>query len=142
MLYPALSPKTQIRVPQTPKKSKTGNPKSCFPTRSKPFPKPCCKHVSFISADPSLLHNNAYSGPNVKSLEIYMGGCQNAGPFLGALNIRCRITMGTQKGIIILTTTHILWAIFLELLLAGALATLLWSLRPRLPTHGHRREAP
>ena len=36
-----------------------------------------------------------------------MGGCQNYGPFLGTLNSRCRIIMGTQKGTIILTTTHI-----------------------------------
>ena len=34
-----------------------------------------------------------------------MGGCQNYDPFLGALNIRCRIIMGIQKGTIILTTT-------------------------------------
>ena len=38
---------------------------------------------------------------------IYMGGCQNYGPFLGTLNIRCRIIIGTQKGTTILTTTHI-----------------------------------
>ena len=37
----------------------------------------------------------------------YMGGCQNYGPFLGTLNNRCRIVIGTQKGTIILTTTHI-----------------------------------
>ena len=37
----------------------------------------------------------------------YMGGCQNCGPFLGTLNIRGRITIGTQKGTIILTTNHI-----------------------------------
>ena len=36
-----------------------------------------------------------------------MRGCQNYGPFLGTLNNRCRITTGTQKGAIILTTTHI-----------------------------------
>ena len=36
-----------------------------------------------------------------------MGGCQNYGPFLGTLNIRCRIMIGIQKGDIILTTTHI-----------------------------------
>ena len=35
-----------------------------------------------------------------------MGGCQNYGPFLGTLNIRGRIIIGIQKGIIILTTTH------------------------------------
>ena len=36
----------------------------------------------------------------------YMGGCQNHGPFLGTLNIRCRIIIGIQKGTIILTTTN------------------------------------
>ena len=35
-----------------------------------------------------------------------MGGCQNYGPFLGTLNIRGRIIIGTQKGTIILTTTQ------------------------------------
>ena len=35
-----------------------------------------------------------------------MGGCQNYGPFLGTLNIRCRIIIGIQKGAIILRTTH------------------------------------
>ena len=35
-----------------------------------------------------------------------MGGCQNYGPFLGTLNIRCRIIIGVQKGTIILATTH------------------------------------
>ena len=38
---------------------------------------------------------------------IYMGGCQNHGPFLGSLNTRGRIIIGTQKGTTILTTTHI-----------------------------------
>ena len=38
----------------------------------------------------------------------HMGGCQNNGPFLGTLSIRCCIIIGTQKGTIILTTTHIL----------------------------------
>ena len=32
----------------------------------------------------------------------HMGGCQNDGPFLGTLTIRCR----TMKGTIILTTAH------------------------------------
>ena len=35
-----------------------------------------------------------------------MGGCQNYGLFLGTLNNRCRIIIGTQKGTLILTTTH------------------------------------
>ena len=37
----------------------------------------------------------------------HMGGCQNYGPFLDTLHIRCRIITGTQKGTIVLTTTHI-----------------------------------
>ena len=36
-----------------------------------------------------------------------MSGCQNYGPFLGTRNNRCGIIIGTQKGTIILTTTHI-----------------------------------
>ena len=36
-----------------------------------------------------------------------MGGCQNYSPFLGTLNIRGRIIIGTPKRTIILTTTHI-----------------------------------
>ena len=35
-----------------------------------------------------------------------MGGCQNYGPLLGPLNIRCRIIPRTQKGTIVMTTTH------------------------------------
>ena len=37
----------------------------------------------------------------------YVGGCQNSGPFLGPLNIRCRIMLSTQTGTTILTTTHV-----------------------------------
>ena len=36
-----------------------------------------------------------------------MGGCQNHGPLLGPLNTRCRNIIRTQKGTIILTTTHV-----------------------------------
>ena len=35
-----------------------------------------------------------------------MCNCQNYGPFLGTLNIRCRTIIGIQKGTIILTITH------------------------------------
>ena len=38
---------------------------------------------------------------------LYLGSCQIQGPFLGTLNNRCRIIIGTQKGTIILTTTHL-----------------------------------
>ena len=31
------------------------------------------------------------------SFKEYVGGCQNYGPFLGTLNIRCRTIIGTQK---------------------------------------------
>ena len=39
----------------------------------------------------------------------HMGGCQNYGPFLGYLKIRCLIKIGIQKGSIILTTTNLLY---------------------------------
>ena len=39
-----------------------------------------------------------------------LGGCQNYGPFLGTLDVRCRTIIGTQKGTIILTTTHLKFA--------------------------------
>ena len=35
-----------------------------------------------------------------------MGVCQNYGPFLGPPNTRRRIILRTQKGTIVLTTTH------------------------------------
>ena len=38
---------------------------------------------------------------------MYVGSCQNYGPFLGTLNSRCRIIIGAQKGSVILTTTHV-----------------------------------
>ena len=38
---------------------------------------------------------------------IYMGGCQNYGPFLGTLNIKCHIIIGIQEGTIILTSPPI-----------------------------------
>ena len=37
---------------------------------------------------------------------MHLGGCQNHGPLLGPLNTRCRVMLRTQKGAIILTTTH------------------------------------
>ena len=46
--------------------------------------------------------------------ESKMGGCQNYGPFLGTLNIRCRIIIGTQKGTIILTTPQVFMADLLQ----------------------------
>ena len=36
-----------------------------------------------------------------------MDGCQNTGPLLGTLNIRCPILIGNQKGTKFLTSTYI-----------------------------------
>ena len=44
------------------------------------------------------------------SVSIHMGGCQNYNPFWGTLSIMCRIRIGTLKGTIILTATHIVKA--------------------------------
>ena len=45
---------------------------------------------------------------------LYVGGCQNYGPFLDTLNIRCRIIIGIQKGTIILKTTQHSTGLILE----------------------------
>ena len=45
---------------------------------------------------------------NMRTNTPYMGGCQNYGPFLGTLHIRCRIIIGAQKGTVILTTTSMI----------------------------------
>ena len=51
--------------------------------------------------------NQGFGRPKLDSRDaMNMGSCQNYGPFLGTLNIRCRIIIRTQKGTIILTTTH------------------------------------
>ena len=57
--------------------------------------------VGFRGVDP-------YENPHKLPIYIYMGGCQNSGPFLGTLNIRCRTIIGIQKGTIISKTTHIM----------------------------------
>ena len=73
-----------------------------YPTRSQaPNPKP--SHLGFVFR--AWLGNINCS----QGLGKYMGSCQNYGPFLGTLNIRCRIIIGIQKGTIILTTTQILY---------------------------------
>ena len=58
---------------------------------------------------------------------ICMGGCQNYGPFLGTLNIRCRIIIGIQKGTVILTTTHMCVYVYMDIA-AESLRLLLDSL--------------
>ena len=40
------------------------------------------------------------------SYKPHMGGYQHCDPLLGPLNTRCRIILRTQKGTIVLTTTH------------------------------------
>ena len=58
----------------------------------------------FGQGDPAITSPTRWSLLSFGSAN--MGGCQNYGPFLGTLKIRCRIIMGIQKRIIILTTTH------------------------------------
>ena len=62
-----------------------------------------------------------------------LGSCQNYGPFLSTLNIKCRTILGTQKGIIILTTIHVYNSIYLDLK-----STFLGTpLRPKYVLYGH-----
>ena len=50
-------------------------------------------------------------------MTYHVVGCQNYGPFLGTLNIRCRIKIEIQKGTVILRTTHV--ALYYNLLVVG-----------------------
>ena len=43
----------------------------------------------------------------LRGSRVHVGSCQNYGPFLGTLNSRCRIILGTQTGTLILTATHV-----------------------------------
>ena len=52
-------------------------------------------------------HGEEEGGAFVLNREDHMGGCQNYAPLLGSLNNRCHIIIGTPKGTITLTTTHI-----------------------------------
>ena len=47
------------------------------------------------------------NAPDSPKRHLHVGSCQNLGPFLGTLNNRCRIIIGTQEGTVILTTTHV-----------------------------------
>ena len=49
-------------------------------------------------------------GPKGPCSYVVYEWMSNYGPFLGTLNIWCRIIIGIQKGAIILTTTHIIRA--------------------------------
>ena len=70
------------------------------------------KHVIAISRIHVIMARSVIiavivSRPGTQLEGSYLGSCQNYGPFLGTLNIRCRIIVGIQKGTIILTTTHL-----------------------------------
>ena len=57
------------------------------------------------------------SGLYCNSIIIVYGWLSKLGvPFLGTLNIRCRIMLRTQKGTVILITTHI-WTLWFKDLL-------------------------
>ena len=60
----------------------------------------CIPHMRRASMEEQTRHSA------LPTMKVHMSGCQNYGPFLGSQNIRRRIIIGTQKGTIILTTTH------------------------------------
>ena len=64
----------------------------------------CFKYVcktSSIKNTSSYLETFQYIGRERCQVSRELGGCQNYGPFLGTLNIGCRIIIGIQKGTII-----------------------------------------
>ena len=73
-----------------------------------------------------------------------MGSCQNYGPFWGTRIIRCRIIFRTQKGTIILTTTHMQPHLPFPASWHGTIELLEKSLRSRAPEQPYwlRGQAP
>ena len=67
----------------------------------------CCSNKPIGTAPSSRLTSEGDSILE-RAGKNHMCGCQSYGPFLGTLNIRGHIIIGTQKGTIILTTTHIM----------------------------------
>ena len=63
-----------------------------------------CPHTS-STAEAQITAPGVFAAATHERMQL--GRCQNYGPFLGTLNIRCRIIIGTQKGTIILTTTQL-----------------------------------
>ena len=51
-----------------------------------------------------------YGNNGKENGNYYIGVICPTSPFLGTLNIRCRIRVGIRRGTIILTTTHMLQA--------------------------------
>ena len=77
--------------------------------------------LNIIQASISLRTQDSYINPSKPYIPMYTWVVVKImAPFLGTLNIRCRILIRTEKGTIILTTTHVYDA-------------LLASARPRQP---------
>ena len=64
----------------------------------------CCVKLEFRVRSSEF---RAVADRKLKDFKSHLGSCQNYGPFLGTLNIRCRVIIRTQQGTIILTTTHL-----------------------------------
>ena len=70
-------------------------------------PKLTLKHSAMYHDYIQVASKQSQALEELHSCSFQVGGYQNYGPFLGTLNIRCRIIIGTQKGTIILTTTQV-----------------------------------
>ena len=102
-------------------------------------------HVSGVKKEsvgpnkPRHAHDVGYCWGAPTQRQTYMGGCQNCGPFLGTLNIRCRIIIRTQKGTIILRTPYyMLWAVCQAASTSIDSTCTAWQARERLCAPLHR----
>ena len=81
---------------------KPGFPGRCFWTRM-----PSCDMAAALRLRWPTCPGSDANGAAALALN-HLGGYQNYDPFLGTLNIRCRIIIGIQKGTIILSYAHLL----------------------------------
>ena len=58
---------------------------------------PCGIDAVVVSGLLANIINLSHTNVPWNKSQGYMGGCQNYGPFLGTLNIRCRIIIRIQK---------------------------------------------
>ena len=89
-----------------------------------PFGSPIPGEVRWRPQNSQLLRAGQEASQAVDSSQheflVHLGACQNYGPLLGTLNIRCRIIIRTRKGTLILTTTHLVDADHVQKALSAA----------------------
>ena len=73
--------------------------RASLPAATKHLNQGSCRNLGFFCPEANC-HSKSQPQIPSRSTDVYthMGVCQNYGPLLGPLNIRCRIIIGSTKG--------------------------------------------